>query len=227
MKPLPHLAWLMLPLLAACAGTPPPDWQGNAVRQLERYQKQWLEGDNRAAELSFAKARDEIARTGRLDLAVHTELVRCATRTASLDFEPCGGYRLDDASPGEAAYARLLAGTIRQDDDRLLPAQYAGFARASGTAERNRAAQAIADPFARLLACALLFKAGDIMPETLGLASRTASEHGWRRPLLAWLHIQAKRAEAAGDGASLETLRRQIEFASTPYRPPVGSPAQP
>ena len=204
--------------LAACAGTPPPDWKANAARQLASYQKQWLMGETRLAETSLTKARDEIARTGRLDLAAHAELVRCATHAAGLDFGPCGGYRAEDATPAEAAYARLLAGTTQEGDDRLLPEHYAGFARAKHAEERNRAAQAIADPFARLLASALLFKAGDIAPQTLGLASRTASEQGWRRPLLAWLHIQAKRAEAAGDNAALETLRRQIELASTPHR---------
>lgn len=228
MNLLPRIAWLLIPLLSACAGTPPPpDWKANAVRHLEQYQKQWLEGSDRPAELNLAKARNELASTGRLDLAAHAELVRCATQTASLDFSPCIGYRAEDASPAEAAYARLLAGTLQAGDDRLLPERYAGFARANTADERNRAAQAIADPFARLLASALLFKAGEIMPQTLGLASRTASEQGWRRPLLAWLQVQAKRAEAAGDSAAAETLRRQIDLASTPDPAQVVKPVQP
>ena len=219
MKLLPRLAWLVLPLLAACAGTPPPDWKANASRYLEQYQKQWLEGSNRPAELSFAKARHELASTGRLDLAAHAELVRCATQTVSLDFQACTGYRAEDAIPAEAAYARLLAGTLQAGDERLLPEHYADFARAKTAEERNRAAQAIADPFARLLASALLFKAGEITPQAIGSASHTASEQGWRRPLLAWLGVQLKRAEAAGDAAAMETLRRQIELASAPQRP--------
>lgn len=189
------------------------------MRHLEQYQKQWLEGSSRPAELSFAKARNELARTGRLDLAAHAELVRCATQTAGLDFNPCTGYRTEDASPAEAAYARLLAGTLQASDERLLPDHYAGFARAKTGEERNRAAQAIADPFARLLASALLLKAGEVTPQTLGLASRTASEQGWRRSLLAWLQVQAKRAEAAGDTAAVATLRRQIELVAATGQP--------
>lgn len=207
-------------LLAACAGTPPPDWQTNATGLLERYQKRWLEGESRPAELSFAKAQAELGRTGRLDLAARAELIRCATQIAGLDFAPCSGYRAADATPSEAAYARLLAGEVQDGDPRLLPEHYAAYARAKDAGARNRAAQAMTDPFARLLASALLLKAGEIVPETIGLANRTASEQGWRRALLAWLHVQAKRAEAAGDTAALAHLQRQIEFASrAPHQP--------
>jgi len=37
-----------------------------------------------------------------------------------------------------------------------------------------------------------------------------ASAQGWRRPLLAWLGVQEKRAEAAGDREVLERIRRRI-----------------
>ena len=224
MKPLYRLAYLVLPLLTACAGAPVPSWQSNAVGSLETYQQRWLEGDSRAAEASFARAQAELGRTGRLDLAARAELIRCAARTASLDFSPCTGYEAFAAGVAEAAYARLLGLDWRDDDARALPEHYAAFVRAKDNGERNRAARAIADPFARLLASALLLKRGEIMPETIGMASLTASEQGWRRPLLAWLHIQAKRAEAAGDNAALATLRKQIEFASRApaTKPPAG-----
>lgn len=216
-RPVAHRASLIaLLFLAACAGTPPPDWKANATGLLERYQQHWLEGENRQAAQTFAKAQIELSRTGRLDLAARAELIRCATHIASLDFAPCSGYQATDATPSEAAYARLLSGAVQDGDIRLLPEHYAAFARAKEVGERNRAAQAIADPFARLLASALLLKAGEIMPETIASASRTASERGWRRALLAWLQVQAKRAKAAGDAAALATLQRQIEFASRP-----------
>jgi hypothetical protein len=38
----------------------------------------------------------------------------------------------------------------------------------------------------------------------------TASSQGWRRPLLAWLGVQAQRAEQAGDAEEAARLRRRI-----------------
>ncbi|TCS73033.1 hypothetical protein EDC61_103156 [Sulfuritortus calidifontis] len=210
-----RLIWLTLPLLAACAGSPsPPDWRMNAADLLERYQQRWLEGDSRTAEINFAKARSELARTGRLDLAARAELIGCATRLASLDLAPCTAYDAlsADATADEAAYARFLAGDWQGLDAGRIPAHYTDLVRASDAAGRNRAAQAIADPAARLIASALLLKAGEIAPETIGLAGRTASEQGWRRPLLAWLQVSAQRAEAAGDSAALAKLKRQMEL---------------
>ncbi|NWG86046.1 MAG: hypothetical protein HXY26_00795 [Hydrogenophilaceae bacterium] len=201
-------------MLVACAGSPPPDWKMNAVGQLENYQQRWLEGDSRTAELNFAKARGELARTGRLDLVARAELIRCGTRIASLDFAPCVEYEklAADASAEEVAYARFLAGDWQGLNADLLPGHYAELAKATDAGQRNRTAQAIADPVARLIAGALLLKRGEIMPETMALASQTASEQGWRRPLLAWLQVLAQRAEAAGDGAALAKLKRQIEL---------------
>jgi hypothetical protein len=36
----------------------------------------------------------------------------------------------------------------------------------------------------------------------------------WQRPLLAWLGVQEKRAEAAGDREALERIRRRIALDS-------------
>jgi hypothetical protein len=227
MKPLRHLAWLALPLLAACAGSPPPpDWRMNAADLLERYQQRWLEGDSRTAELNFAKARSELARTGRLDLAARAELIRCAAHIAGLGLTACPGYDAlaADAGPDEAAYGRFLAGDWQGLDAGRLPPHYAELVRARDAAGRNRAAQAIADPAARLIASALLLKSGEIAPETIGLASRTASEQGWRRPLLAWLQVAAQRAESAGDNSALAKLKRQIELVAG-SRPASPQPA--
>jgi hypothetical protein len=44
----------------------------------------------------------------------------------------------------------------------------------------------------------------------MSLAVETASGQGWRRPLLAWLHVEVVRAEKAGDTAEAQRLRRRI-----------------
>lgn len=60
------------------------------------------------------------------------------------------------------------------------------------------------------------FLAGRLSPAGVATAVDTASAQGFRRPLLAYLTVQAKLAEKAGDSASLATIRRRIELVSQP-----------
>ncbi|MBL8339797.1 MAG: hypothetical protein JNM97_23735, partial [Rhodoferax sp.] len=55
-----------------------------------------------------------------------------------------------------------------------------------------------------------LLQTGRADPAVIALATETASAQGWRRPLLAWLGVQAQRAAAAGDGAEAERIRRRM-----------------
>jgi len=43
---------------------------------------------------------------------------------------------------------------------------------------------------------------------------RDNSSQGWRRPLLAWLGVQLKRAEQAGDSETAARLKRRMELVS-------------
>lgn len=202
-------------LLAACGGGPPPaDWKLNAVSLLEHGQQRWLEGDAKAAELAQGKARKEIAQSGRVDLLARAELAFCATRAASLDFAPCLAFDklAGDAGAADLAYARFLAGDWAGLDAKLLPAHYAGLAGAKEDAAANKAVAEIKEPLPRLIAAALLFKAGRADPTTLARAVDTASERGWRRPLLAWLEVGLKRARAAGDQAAAASIQRRIDL---------------
>jgi len=56
----------------------------------------------------------------------------------------------------------------------------------------------------------VLFRLGRASPEVQVLASDTASAQGWRRPLLAWLGVQAMRAEQAGAVDEAQRLRRRM-----------------
>ncbi len=47
----------------------------------------------------------------------------------------------------------------------------------------------------------------------IALAADTASAQGWRRPLLAWLGVQALRAERAGAMEEAARLRRRMKTA--------------
>lgn len=197
--------------LAACSSAPPPpDWKMNAQSGLEGYEKHYLDGNTKLAEMNFATARAEAARTGRPDLVARLELARCGIRAAALEFDECPAYQAlsDGAGPAERAYASFLAGAWQDLDAKALPPQYTALLKPDG---ETRLAE-LADPTSRLIAAGILFKAGRLTPAGIAAAVDTASGQGWRRPLLAWLGIQLKRAEAAGDQQALASLRRRIEL---------------
>lgn len=198
--------------IAACASGPPaPDWQGNAKGAIERSVAAQLRFDHRVADLEFARARGETARSGRFDLVARIELMRCAARVASLQFEPCAGFDAirDQAGDAERAYADYLAGQpLPAAAIALLPAaQQTGAASGGGAALKS-----IEDPLARLVAIGVRLRTNRIDPAAIELAVETASEQGWVLPLTAWLTVQLKRAEAAGAGDDVTRLKKRIEL---------------
>jgi len=197
-------------LLAGCASQPaPPSWQLDAKDALDGFTDDYLRGNTAAANAEFARARRETGSTGRPDLVAQVELVRCATLAASLEFDDCPGFAAlsPDATPQQRAYAAYIAGRWEGLDVAVLPEQHRPVV-ASGSLN------GVADPLARLVAAGALFKAGKITPGDIELATNTASEQGWRRPLLMWLGVQEQRAQAAGDTAAVERIRRRIALAS-------------
>ena len=177
----------LLLLLAGCSGGPvPPDWQSNSHSALNAFQSYYLRGDTRAASSEFDRALAELRSTGRGDLVARAELLRCAVRAASLEFDDCPGFERLRADAGAEGLA------------------YAGFL--AGKAERP----ATEDPLSRLVSHGVGFRSGKATPESISAAVDISSSQGWRRPLLAWLGVQEKRAEAAGDRDSLERIRRRI-----------------
>jgi hypothetical protein len=188
-------------LLAACSSGPPiPDWQLNAKAASERAVAAYLTGNARIDAAEQARARAEVARTGRADLLARIELAHCAAQVASLVFEPCSAFEplRADVTDTERAYADRLAGR--------------------SAAAEPAALQGIDDPLARLVAAGVLFETNRADPQVIQTAIDTASAQGWRRPLLAWLNVQLKRAEAAGASSEAEQLRRRIALVqgSTP-----------
>jgi len=178
-------------LLAGCGSTPlPPQWQSDAVQAMASFQRAYLTGDTERAEAEFRAARKELASTGRADLVARAELVRCAARSASLEFDDCPGFLAlkDGAGQEELRYAEYLAGRGR----------YAGSD----------------DPLSRLVAESVRFRTGGIDPAGISRAVEIASAQGWRRPLLAWLGVQLKRAETAGDNEAAERIRRRMALVS-------------
>lgn len=208
-----RLAGLLAGLaLAACSTKPPiPDWQMNAHGAAQKAVEAYLSGQNRVATLEFGRARQETARTGQPTLMARVVLLECAARVASLQFEPCTAFEplRPDTEPAERAYADYLAGQLAPQYAALLPpTQRAAAVVAAGGAAPVLAA--IPDALSRLVAAGVLLQTGRADPATLALAVDTASEQGWRRPLLAWLMAQAEWAEKAGAVEEAARLRRRM-----------------
>jgi hypothetical protein len=177
----------------------------------------YLAGDSAVAARQFELARSEVARTGRADLLARTELIRCAARVASLQFEVCEGFEAlrPQADAPERAYADFLAARLQPQDIELLPPEQRAAATSSPDAA-VAALRSIEDPFSRLVAVAVLFESGRANPAAISLAVDTASAQGWKRPLLARLNVQALRAEKAGALDEAERLRRRIGLVQGP-----------
>jgi hypothetical protein len=194
--------------LAACSSGPKPaDWQLEAKTASERGVAAYMEGNARVEAVEFARALSEVSSTGRVDLTARIELLRCASRVASLVLDPCAGFeRLRaDASAAERAYADYLAGRLQPQDVALLPATQRAVAGGDAVAVK-----AMTDPLSQLVAAAVLFRRGQASPQVLQQAVDTSSAQGWRRPLLAWLGVQAQLADKAGDGEEAARLRRRM-----------------
>ncbi|MDP3797721.1 MAG: hypothetical protein Q8R06_11325 [Polaromonas sp.] len=206
MKWMAPLAGVLL--LTACASGPkPPDWQLEAKGSMERSVTAYMEGNSRVEAAELGRARSQLSRTGRADLLATAELLHCATRVASLVFEPCAGFeklRQDAAAP-QIAYADYLRGQVQPQAIALLPEPQR--AAAGGNAG---AVLGIADPLSQLVAAGVLFQKGQASPAVVQRAVDTASAQGWRRSLLAWLNVQAQLAENGGDPGEAARLRRRI-----------------
>ena len=211
------LLCLGIALLSACASKPPPpDWQANAFAALNSYSFAYLDGNTRVADLEFARAKTEVSRTGRTDLMARIELVRCAAQVVSLMLAPCTGYLAvaDDAQAPEQAYAAFISGHWTGLDAKLLPLAYQGLVTSQATAAVASISQLsqIEDPLSQLVAAGALLQREQISDHDIQLAAETASSQGWRRPLLAWLGVQLKRAQTAGDAAQAARLQRRIDL---------------
>jgi hypothetical protein len=220
-------------LLSACASKPPPpDWQISAFAALNSFTNAYLTGNTKVAEFEFARARTEVARTGRVDLMARLELARCAAQVASLDLQPCTGYDAlaVDAQPAEPAYASFIGGRWSGLDPALLPMAYRSLVAQALEVEKSNAAPKAAsastpqdvqansslgqiqDPLSRLIAAGSLLQREQLTPADLGLAVKTASDMGWRRPLLAWLGVQLKRQQTAGNTTGASETQRRIDL---------------
>jgi hypothetical protein len=200
-------------LLVACGNKPrQPDWLIDADGSQDRFERAYLQGNDKAAAAEFERFRHDVASTAQPGLVARAELTRCAVHVASLDFAPCTGFEplRADAPPAERAYADFLAGQATPEDMKSLPKDYQGIAGEGGSAQLEK----IKNPVSRVIAAGVLLRTGKADPKVLQIAADTASEQGWRRAVLAWLGAQAMLAEKNGDAREAARLRRRMDLAA-------------
>ena len=224
MKTLLVLASLILLTACGSGGPPPPDWKTDATDLIERYQKHALLGENSLAERYFQQAVMATGGAGRVTETARLWLVRCATRRAMLIDDACTEYaELAAIAPNAADQAYYQFITLRWEtlDVALLHRQHQELVRAA-LAKRPETLSRIADPLARLLDASLLVMRQEADAGTLELATETASERGWRQPLLTYLKLQEAQAAAQGNAAEQARLKKRIllvEESLSPTRP--------
>ena len=209
---------LVCTALASCSSKPAiPDWQMNAHGSTEKALQAYLTGNSRVEGQEWTRVRRELASTGRLDLVARAELLRCAAQAASLALmQACPPFEAlqQDAAGPEKAYANYLLGRPLEDDELALlpPAQRPVATALAHSSAANAAAllKAVEDPLSRLVAAGTLFRAGQAGREVVALAVDAASAQGWRRPLMAWLTVQADLAQGAGDAEAAAQARRRL-----------------
>lgn len=197
--------------LAACASQPvPPEWQSNAFSSLKGFTSAYLTGNQRIADLELARARTELASTGRADWLAKAELTRCAVRVASLELDDCASYQAlaPDAGAEAQTYAAYLTGNWSGLNVALLPEQH----RAVLSLPSGSVLPEIKDPLARLVAAGVLLKMKRLNPADVALAVEAASQQGWRRPLLAWLGVQRQLALEAGQPEAAAVAQRRMDL---------------
>ena len=209
---------LVAVVLASCSsGLRTPDWQLQARVSAERFIADYLSASP-SADAQWHRIRLALASTAQPARMARAELLRCALRVASLDWQPrCEGFEVlrDAASPAELAYADYLQGRWNEASrSALSPVQR------RVTEQGPRALAGLEDPLSRLLGAAVLMRSGQVPPSgqdaLVAVAVDTASAQGWRRPLLAWLGLQRDRLQAQGRSAEADRVMQRLKLLESP-----------
>lgn len=207
---------LFLAVLSACGsgGPPVPNWKSDSVDLIERYKKNALLGENILAERYFKQAIDATGGAGRVRETARLWLVHCATRRASLIEDDCHEYaelaRIDTSEEDRAYYQFIILRWSALDAAKL-PEQYVALIKTEPT-RLNAQIAAIEDPLSRLLAASLTTLRKHADTATLSLAAETASNQGWRQPLLVYLKLLQKHAIEHGSLAEQQTYATRIRL---------------
>ncbi|MDW8336381.1 MAG: hypothetical protein RMK34_05360 [Tepidimonas sp.] len=207
-------------LLAGCAAAPQiPEWRLDWQQALEQGRLADLQGRERVARLQWIRAREAAAAAADADALVQVALWRCVIRLAAAQPGACpeAGDALPDASPHLQAYAAWLQGAeppaaLTGQGPFAAPRIVAALGSSASPSQVLAALGQVPDPLSRLAAGGWLWQAGRLPPEGVALMVETAAQQGWRRPLAAWLAVQQRWAQRAGDTALAERAARRLHW---------------
>lgn len=202
----------LLLILAGCANNAPSkDWSNNTYANQQLAMKYLLSGDQKKSQAVIAQLRKDLASTAKVDLAAKIELSLCATEQAYLVMPPCENFEKlkIDANPQDLAYAQFLTGQWQNLPTQLLPEQYQTLVQHSQP--ESQLAQ-MTSPLSRLIAGSVLLQRNQLSPNGLELMVVTASNEGWRRPLLAWLSVQLNVFERQQQTEQALQIKRRIQM---------------
>ena len=212
------ILWMVLILAACSSSSQVPAWKDKAARYLEDYKAHFLSGKEDATEPHFTKARKEIAAGNDLNLLAVVYLTKYALHTASLEsFDAVDFARLQrlEPNPANMAYCHFLKGNFSAVDARELPPCYTGILKAALSGDVKsafREISAIHDPLSRLIACGVWVRYLPHDEAILKTAVTTASEHGWRRPLWAYLEKLQTYYLEQGDQNKAEAVQLRLNL---------------
>lgn len=198
--------------IAACSSTPAPkDWSANTFSGQQSATKYLLLGETKKAQAAINQLRKDLAATARTDLAAKTELALCAIEQASLKMPPCEAFEKlkIDAQASELAYAQFLSGEWLGLQNTLLPPQYQSMVVHPAPESQLIA---IESPISRLIAGSVLLQRNQLSAQGLELMVYTASQEGWRKPVLAWLNVQLNIFEKNNDTVRANQVKRRIQM---------------
>ena len=194
------IAIFLIVSVAGCSSGPKvPDWKINAIGHVERFLVEIGGGEG------GIEHRQETPRAVVEALAgdVHVVGVEHAVD------EACRHPLRADAGDAERAYADYLDGRmLTAAQAALLPEHH----RAVATGAASAALPPADDPLGRLVAAGVLLRRTQASPAVVDQAVDTASQQGWRRPLLAWLGVQARLAEQRGDAPEAARIKRRMDL---------------
>jgi len=205
-------------LLAGCGAKATPEWIKTSHHQLEIYKKQFLQGRDRLAEISFQKSVKEIKSAGDFNLLQIAYLTRYAVQTAALETFDDQDYRKLEtlaSYPENRHFHAFLKGAFDRVDESALALQYRPFLRACKSGKQSdidHAIQLIDDPLARLIASALAVQKQFYHEKTLHAAIQTAAEQGWKKVLLNYLKKLRDFYASINERQKAEVTQQRIDL---------------
>ncbi len=135
-----------------------------------------------------------------------------------LEFPDCPHYQryAAGAQPAEQAYARYLQVQHTAQDVVLLPKAQQDMARQVLAGQAGQSAPAAEAALSQLTAAGVAVRAGHLELAGVQQAVQLASAQGWRRSVMAWLLLEQRLHQAAGNAAGVQA----VELACRCYRMP-------